>query len=58
MTTEEIMQNIIGRCDDLEKTMIDYMEKNPKHSDDWIEARLRKLEDDTKFLLEEIGKLK
>jgi hypothetical protein len=58
ISDQEIIQNLDARFTALEIMMIEYMEKNPKHSDDWIEARLRKLEADTKFLMEEIGKLK
>jgi len=41
----EKIGNLEARQHSLEVEFIDYIERNPKGSDQWIEARLRALED-------------
>lgn len=48
--TQERIENISNHCASLEKEMMDYMEKSPKGTDQWLEARVRRLEEQVKEL--------
>lgn len=48
--TQEQIENVSDHCTSLEKTMTEYMEKNPKGTDEWLEARIRRLEEQVKEL--------
>lgn len=50
--TQERIENIEAHCASIEKDMTEYMEKNPKGNDQWLEARVRLLEEQVKELRE------
>lgn len=49
---EDRLFNIESSIIALRVDMIEYMEKNPKHNDRWLEARLRALEHQIKHISE------
>lgn len=50
--TQERISNVEAHCIAIERDMADYMEKNPKHSEQWLEARIRQLEAQVKELMD------
>jgi len=50
--TQERIDNVEAHCIALERDMVEYMDKNPKGTDQWMEARIRRLEAQIKELMD------
>lgn len=49
--TQERIDNVEAHCVSIEKDMAEYMERNPKGTDQWLEERVRALEEQVKILI-------
>jgi hypothetical protein len=56
--TQERINNIEAHCRSIERDMAEYMSDNPKGNDQWIEKRVRVLEDKVNLLMDQYIKAK
>lgn len=54
--TQERLHNIEARFVSMETDIAEFMAENPKSNDQWVEKRIRVLEDKVRWLLECFGK--
>lgn len=47
---QERIKNVEAHCMSIEKDLCEYKENNPKGNDQWLEARVRRLEEQVKEL--------